>query len=339
MSEKAPVRVGIIGAGAISQLVHLPILAERPDVEVVVLADADMHKAETLSRRFGVPLVMETEAVLGSDEVDAIVLCTPNHLHADMAVTALESGKHLLVERPLAATSSGVEKVVDVAEASGAILAVGMPHRFRPEVAALRSFVEGGELGQVFAARASWLTRKLAGQRTSWRADREISGGGVLIDLGVVALDLCLWSIGYPEVTRVTCSLEAEDDEVEHSGTLMLETRSGVTISVEVSNRLFASKDRYYLRVMGADGSASIPPLEVFRLAGGRPMDVTPRQPRPQGGENRYTNAYRRLLDAWIRSLQGTAELEIPREQVALMKIIEAAYRSAESGVGVEVTG
>ena len=112
-----------------------------------------------------------------------------------------------------------------------------------------------------------------------------------------------------------------------------------MAISVEVSNRLFAREDRYYLRVMGSEGSAAIPPLEVYKLLGGRPIDVTPRQPLPQGGENPYTNAYRRLLDSWVRSLLGLAEAENPREQVTIMKIIEAAYRSAESGSEVDVQG
>jgi predicted dehydrogenase len=110
-----------------------------------------------------------------------------------------------------------------------------------------------------------------------------------------------------------------------------------MAISIEVSNRLFASEDRYYLRVMGSEGSASIPPLEVFKLLGGRPMEVTPRQPKPRGGENPYTNAYRRLLDDWVRTLAGLAERQLPREQVVVMKIIEAAYRSAEFGSEVDV--
>ena len=339
MSERSPVRVGIIGAGAISQVVHLPILTERHDVDVVALADADVHKAETLSRRFDVPVVMDAGDLLRFDEVDALVLCTPNNLHEEMAVTALESGLNLLVERPLASTSAGAERVVEAAEKAGRILSVGVPHRFRPEVAALRSFVEGGELGELFAARASWLTRQLPGQRTSWRSDRESAGGGALVDLGISALDLCLWTMGFPEVTKVSCALRSDAEAVEHSGTLLLHTSSGMAISVEVSNRLFASDDRYYLRVMGSEGSGSIPPLEVYKLLGGRPMEVTPRQPRPQGGENPYTNAYRRLLDAWVRSLKGMAEAEIPREQIAVMRIIEAAYRSAESGSEVELEG
>ena len=108
MTEKPPIRLGIVGAGAISQIVHLPILAERRDVDLVALADADVHKAETLSRRFKVPLVMDTEALMTHDELDAVVVCTPNHVHEEMAIAALEAGKHVLVERPLATTSSAV---------------------------------------------------------------------------------------------------------------------------------------------------------------------------------------------------------------------------------------
>jgi predicted dehydrogenase len=337
MSERSTVRVGIIGAGAVSQVVHLPILTERPDVDVVAIADADLHKAEALARRFGVPAVMDSDALLQFDEVDALVLCTPNNLHEEMAVTALESGLDLLVERPLAASSAGAARVLEAAEQSGRTLAVGVPHRFRPEVTALRSFVEGGALGDLFAARASWLTRHLPGARTSWRSDRESAGGGALIDLGISAVDLCLWSIGFPDITTVSCALTGDGEAVEHSGSLLLQTAQGMAISIEVSNRLFASEDRYYLRVMGSEGSASIPPLEVFKLLGGRPMEVTPRQPKPRGGENPYTNAYRRLLDDWVRTLAGLAERQLPREQVVVMKIIEAAYRSAEFGSEVDV--
>jgi predicted dehydrogenase len=110
-----------------------------------------------------------------------------------------------------------------------------------------------------------------------------------------------------------------------------------MVVSLEVSTRFFAADDRYYLRVMGEDGSASLPPLEIFKQLGGRPIDVTPRQPRPRGGENPYTNAYRRLLDDFVRCVSGRAEAEIPREQTALMAVIEAAYRAAETGQEVEV--
>lgn len=336
MSEDDPIRVGIIGAGAISQIVHLPIFVERKDVEVVALADRDVHRAETLSRRYSVPVVLETDEILSLEELDAVVLCTPNHLHEEMAVAALEAGKHVLVERPLASTSKGTARVVETARSSGKVLAVGLPHRFRPEVIALRSFVQGEELGKLYAVRGSWLTRATPSARSSWRHDPQ-AGGGALVDLGIPALDLCLWTTSFPRVTRVSCLLGREADEVEHSATLLLEAEDRTAMTLEVSSRLFASEDRYYLRVMGNEGSGSLPPLEVYKQVGGRPMEVTPRQPKPRGGENPYTNAYRRLLDDFVRQITGLRDITVPEEQVGLMAVIEAAYRSAEEGREVEL--
>ena len=333
----SPVRVGVIGTGAISQVVHVPIFAEREDVDLLAVADADLHKAEALSQRFGVPLVLTDDALITHDELDAVVICTPNYLHEGMAIAALEAGKHVFVERPLATTSEGAKRVLDAAERAGKVLVVGMPHRFRPGVAALRNFIAGGELGDLYAVRGSWMTRLMPGSRHTWRYDRQEAGGGALIDLGVPALDLCLWLVGFPAMKRVSCVTARVESSVEDAATLMAESEEGIALTLEVSNRLFAGDDRYYARVMGTEGSGSLPPLEVFKQLGGRPMDVTPRQPRPQGGENPYTNAYRRLLDDFVQSVAGRSDAELPREQVALMGFIEAAYRSAEAGREVEL--
>lgn len=337
MTDSDPIRVGIIGAGAISQIVHLPIFVERQDVEVVALADRDPHKADTLSRRYSVPIVVDTDELLALQELDAVVVCTPNHLHEEMTVAALEAGKHVLVERPIAATAAGAARVVEAAEKSERVLSVGLPHRFRPEVIALRSFVLGEELGELHAVRGSWLTRAIPAARTSWRNDAASAGGGALVDLGIPALDLCMWTVDFPKVRRLACLLGAEEGEVEHSATLLLQTEDGLAMTLEVSNRLFAAEDRYFVRVMGTEGSGSLPPLEVFKQVGGRPMEVTPRQPRPRGGENPYTNAYRRLLDDFVRQIRGLRDVSVPSEQIGLMALIEAAYRSAEEGREIEL--
>ena len=332
-----PIHVGIVGTGAISQVVHVPILAERDDVQVRALSDRDIHKAETLSRRFDVPLVMDADELLQHDELDAVVICTPNHLHEEMAVAALEAGKHVFVERPLASTAEGAARVIDAARKAGRVLVVGMPHRFRPEVAALRSFVAGGELGELHAVRGSWMTRPMKAPRPTWRHDPSASGGGALVELGIPALDLCLWLVGFPAIRRISCVLGPGDQGVEDSATVMAEAESGMALTMHVNARLFASEDRYSAQVLGTDGSGSLPPLEVFKQFGGRPRDVTPRQPRPQGGENPYTNAYRRLLDEFVRGAAGRSDIPLPEEQINLAGLVEAAYRAAETGREVEL--
>jgi len=333
MSERSDaVQLAIVGTGAISQVVHVPIFVERKDVDVVALADADPHKARTLADRFGVPRVLGWEEIVDDPAVDAIVITTPNHLHEEMCVRALEAGKHVMVERPIASTSAGAAHMVDVAERTGKILMLGMPHRYRPEVTALRSFVAGGELGRLYSVRGSWMTRPMTVTRPTWRQRRDTAGGGALIDLGIPALDLALWISGFPKVRRVSCVLSYGDYEVEDAATLLAETEEGIAITVEVSNQLYSSDDRFYARVLGTEGSGTLPPLRVFRQLGGRPLEVTPRQPTPRGGENAYTNAYRRLLDEFVRAVQGRADVSVPHEQVALMGVVEAAYEAAASG-------
>jgi predicted dehydrogenase len=333
----AALRLGVIGTGAISQVVHVPIFAEREDVELIALADADTHKAQAMSQRFGVPMVLEADELIRHPDLQAVVICTPNSLHEEMAIAALEAGKDVFVERPLATTSEGAQRVLDVAERTGRLLVVGMPHRFRPGVVALRSYIAGGELGDVYAVRGSWMTRPVPSSRPSWRQDRTTAGGGALIDLGVPALDLCLWLVDFPEMKRVACVTSSLDGSVEHAATLMAETANGIALTLEVSNRFFASEDRYYARVMGTEGSGSLPPLEVYRQLGGRPLEVTPRQPKPSGGENPYMNAYRRQLDDFVQIATGRREPEPQQTQVALMRLLEAAYRAAEAGCEIEL--
>jgi predicted dehydrogenase len=333
MSERSDaVQLAIVGTGAISQVVHVPIFVERKDVDVVALADADPHKAQTLADRFGVPRVLDWDRIVADPDVDAIVITTPNHLHEEMCVQAMEAGKHVMVERPIASTSAGAAHIVDVAERTGKILMLGLPHRYRPEVAALRSFVARGELGTLYSIRGSWMTRPVTVTRPTWRQRRDKAGGGALIDLGIPALDLCLWISGFPKISWVSCVVRHGDYEVEDAATLLAETEDGIALTVEVSNQLYSSDDRFYARVLGTEGSGVLPPLRVFRQLGGRPLEVTPRQPTPRGGENPYTNAYRRLLDEFVRAVQGQAEVPVPHEQVQLMRLVEAAYEAAESG-------
>ena len=325
-----PVQVGILGVGAITQVVHLPILSERPDVDVVAVSDPDRLKAETLGARFEVPRVLSNEEILSDGEIQAAVICTPNHLHESLAVEALERGKHVLVEKPLAMSADGVRRVVDAAAASGRHLAVGMHHRFRPDVGALTAFVAGGELGDIYTVRANSLT--MPAVRSTWRQKPEEAGGGALMDLGVPTLDLAFWLVDYPRITRVTAVFRSGESDVEEAATVFAVSESGIAFSVEVSWNLFAEADRHRARVMGTEGSGSLPPLNINKQLGGRPVDVTPRQPKARGGENRFKNAYRRLLDQFVRAVLGESDVPAPVEQVHLMEVISAAYRSAREG-------
>jgi predicted dehydrogenase len=334
---RRPARLGVLGTGAISQIVHMPILTDRPDVEVVAVSDSDVPKARAIATRFGVKRVVSDQELLEGNLVDGVVISTPNHLHEDQTLAALKAGKHVLVERPLAFTARGVDRLLNAARKAGKVLMAGMSHRYRPDAAALSSFVAGGELGRVYQVRGSWLNRKLHLNRPTWRQNRQLSGGGALMDLGIPALDLCLYMVGYPQVRRVSAVTAMGDYEVEDSAAVMVTTQDGIAITVEVTWSFFGNEDRQFFRVMGTEGSASLPPLQVYKQLGGRPLDVTPKGAVPRGAENPYHAAYRREIDLYVRAIHGEREAALPEEQHALMAIIEAAYRSAAKGREIEL--
>ena len=149
-------------------------------------------------------------------------------------------------------------------------------------------------------------------RRTTWRQNPEEAGGGALIDLGVQALDLLLWVLGGPTVRRVSAVMSRDDREVENAANVLMETDTGVAMSVEVSWSFFAREDTHYVRVLGHEGSGQLPPLEIFKQLGGRPMDVTPEQGSPPRKGGRFLNAH-------------------------IMSIIHAAYDSARGGCEVEL--
>ena len=120
-------RIGVVGAGGAAQVVHLPILKRLPDVELVALIDADVNKARTIAERFEIPFVgQEVSELEGLDRVDAVVVCTPNDMHEEHVIAALELGMHVMCERPISVTSASAVHMVRVAKATGYHLMVAM---------------------------------------------------------------------------------------------------------------------------------------------------------------------------------------------------------------------
>jgi predicted dehydrogenase len=332
MSSSEPLRVAVLGLGSIAQVVHLPILSELEGVHLAGVRDFDDAKARTIAARFGIPRVFRSDdEVYAADDLDAVVVATPNHLHAGQAIAALEAGKHVLAEKPIGLNVEEATRVLAAAEHAGRTFMVAMNHRYRPDTLALKPFADGGELGRVFLARGAWLNRKVRAVRPTWRHRRATAGGGALIDLGVQALDLCLWMLGFPTAASVACHVHpGEGIEVEDTAALIVRLQSGAAISLSVSWSLVASRDRHYLRLLGTRGSGAIQPLSVFKEVDAGLIDVTP--PLPTDRENLYTGAYRRELTHFVRAARGEEAAPLPVDQIELMRILGLAYRSAQEG-------
>ena len=156
-----------------------------------------------LAARYGIETTYGSlDEALADDRVHALSLCTANASHATLAVTALDAGRHVLVEKPLATTLEAAVTVAAAAARSGTVVQVGFVRRFSGNVRTLKRFVDAGDLGQIYYARASNLRR--AGHPGGWYGDRERSGGGPLIDIGSHVLDLCWYLMGRPEPVSVS---------------------------------------------------------------------------------------------------------------------------------------
>jgi predicted dehydrogenase len=329
MSENQEVRVGLLGLGAIAQVVHLPILSQLPGAKLAAVCDVDHAKARALADRFGIERVYRADQdVFAADDLDAIVICSPSHLHESQAIAALEGGKHVLVEKPIALGAEEAARVVATAEKTGNALLVAMNNRYRPDVQAVRPFVRGGELGDVFLVRGAWLNRKVRVVRPTWRHRLATAGGGAMMDLGVQTLDLCTWILDFPAVESVFCHMHrGEAMEVEDTAAVVVRTRTGAAITFAVSWNLIAERDRQYMRFLATRGSAAISPLAVYKEVEHGLLDVTPHmQP---GRENVYTASYRQELAHFIEVAAGRQPVVPPREQVELMRVVELAYQSA----------
>lgn len=329
------VSVAVIGAGGAAQVLHLPILKRLGDLDVVALVDPQLEKARTIGERFGVSEVLGATGELERfEELDAVVVCTPNDTHEEVVLTCLEMGLDVLCERPLSTGSESAQRIVEAAERSGRNLMVAMNQRFRYDTRSIRQFVQSGELGEPIFLRSSWLNQRARRPRRGWRRQPERSGGGVMMDLGVQGVDLALWLLGFPAVERVSARFHSRDD-VEDSAVALLTLGEGPSVSVEVTWELMEERDRNSLYVFGTRGSASTSPFRVLKEMETGLTDVTP--PLDIASGSLYTASYRQEWAEFLRLVRGEKERDLPGDQVEVLRVVEACYRSVREGREVEV--
>ncbi|HSR89961.1 MAG TPA: Gfo/Idh/MocA family oxidoreductase [Gemmatimonadales bacterium] len=332
-----PVRVGVIGAGAITQVAHLPVLRKLKGIEVVAICDTDMPKARALADRFKVPdAFSDIEELLEYEKLDAIAICTPNHLHEPHVMAALSANLHVFVERPLALNAAEVQQVLRAAEKKKRVLMVALNHRYRSDVQIVRSFVQSGELGKVQSVRGSWHVFRPSRSQLGWRTRRDEAGGGAILDLGYAILDLGLWLADGPKPVRVSASLDLSGDgSVEPSGSAFVVCENGFSVFLDVTWRHIGEGERFGVGVRGSRGTAGINPLHVWKELQGVPTDVAPTG--SIGRENPFTASYRAEWAHFMACIHGQATPPDNKEQLTLHRVIDAIYQSAKEGRDVEL--
>lgn len=324
-----PVRIGVIGAGAIAQLAHLPVLSKMRGAELVAVCDNDRPKARALADRFGVPDTFnDIEDLLELDNLDAVVVATPNHLHEPHVLSALAAKVNVLCERPLALNARGVERILAASQRAGKMVLVANNHRFRTDVQGLDRFVRGGELGKITGMRAGDYRQLRAPE--GWRLRRAEAGGGAFLDLGVPLLDLALWLTDFPDPVRVSAHMERGKGSgaVEDGMLVQITFANGLVFACDVGSDYVGQEERWWFEVIATRGSARMAPLRVVKELNGRPTDVSPSG--AAGRESAFIQSYRAELAHFVAVVRGESPYEPPSDQVRLLKIVEAVYKSAE---------
>ena len=232
-----PLRIAVVGCGAISTLQHLPALARSPHLEAAVLIDRDADRARDAGRRFAVERVATSLAEARSTcELDAVLVATPNHLHASVTCEALESGLDVLVEKPMALDAAEAQNMCTLAAARQRVLAVGLEFRHAPGNRAVEEFLASGWLGTI----ERYELRQGVVPRWPFASDyvlrRETAGGGVLFDYGAHLLDLVFSWVGEPDGLRYRDDLRSPaDGGVESNCEIEFEHASGLRGFLEIS--------------------------------------------------------------------------------------------------------
>ncbi|MGQ9663169.1 MAG: Gfo/Idh/MocA family protein [Kiritimatiellia bacterium] len=197
-------RVGIVGCGGIAQTHATGWLSRKEEIEITAVCDIEAKRAQEMAEKTGAKEVFtDYRRLVRLKELDAVDVCTPNKLHTPVVLAALNAGKHVICEKPLAVTAAEVRRMGELADRKKLLLMTAQHMRYGAPARAAKQFVEGGALGTPIHARVYALRRNLL---PAWGGfiDHKLSGGGPCMDIGVHALDLCMWLIGFPTPVRVT---------------------------------------------------------------------------------------------------------------------------------------
>ncbi|MGK9148224.1 Gfo/Idh/MocA family oxidoreductase [Plantibacter flavus] len=232
-------RTAVIGCGDIS-VVHLDAIRTVSGAELVAVCDVDPTRAASAAAANGVPAFGDLVELLDTVHPDVVHICTPHHTHADLAITALERGVSVVLEKPVAHTRADGERVIAAAAASGAKIAVCFQNRYNQPVQRLRELLDSGELGAVGRASASVQWHRTADYYLDrpWRGTWAGSGGGLLMNQAIHTLDLLQWFVGDVVTVDGEASTVALSEviEVEDTAEIRLTHANGAESTFSATN-------------------------------------------------------------------------------------------------------
>ncbi|MEH0688636.1 Gfo/Idh/MocA family oxidoreductase [Vibrio cholerae] len=339
-------KVALIGCGNIARTKHALALAKQPDVELVGFFDLSTQAAEALAKEFGskeAKIYQCVDDVFEDSNIDIVHICTPNNTHAEYSIRAMRGGKHVMCEKPMATTVSDAEKMVRVSEETGKQLSVSYQHRYRTQYQFLKKEVDSGKLGEIYYAKAHAVRRRGV---PTWGnfLDKQVQGGGSLIDIGTHALDLVLHLMGNYDVESVSGTSyqkfknkkdtgnqwgnwDPEVFDVDDSSFGFIRMKNGSTVLLE-SSWCLNTLDSGVAEVTLCGTNAGADTRQGLRLNGDRNNELY-----TEVMEFKDEHANEIEARQWIESLKNnTPPYVTARQGLVVTRVLDAIYRSAETG-------
>ncbi|MCM3126420.1 Gfo/Idh/MocA family protein [Paenibacillus provencensis] len=352
-------KVAIIGCGGIANGKHMPSLFKQKNAEMVAFCDIVESRAEEAASKFGAEGAMvytDYQELLKDESIDVVHVCTPNDSHSVITVSALEAGKHVMCEKPMAKTSEQALEMIEAAKRTGKKLSIAYQNRFRNDSLYLKELIETGELGDIYYGKAIALRRRGV---PTWGVflDEEKQGGGPLIDIGTHALDLTLWLMDNYKPKSVMGSVfhklsgrenaanafgpwDPKEFNVEDSAFGFVTMENGATIQVEASWALnVVETGEAQTLLAGTEGGADM--KNGLRLNGEKLSRLYEQNiDLNAGGVAFFAGESESDADRearmWIEAIQEDKEpLVKPEQAYVVTQILEAIYESARTGKAV----
>ena len=347
------VKVGIIGVAGIAGAHYRGYDSpEGKEIgEIYAMCDVNEKALSATAEQKGVPperCFTDLGKMLALDELDAVDVCTPNQFHHPQTVAAARAGKHVLVEKPMAVSGALAQEMVDECEKAGVILQVGCNRHFEPAHEAIKRFIDAGEFGEIYHARACYPRRRGIPGGSFIR--KETAGLGALADIGVHALDLVLWLCGYPKptvasgvaltkigtrpgyvnLTSWAQPFAPEDMDVEEFAAALIRFETGLQVILEVS--WAANIDTFGPSyILGTDAGCTLGPYRIFTERHGTAITIDPQTPEK-------VSSHGREVVAFMRAIRGEGPNLVPGSDVVVTShVFDAIYESTKTGREVKV--
>ncbi|UOQ94481.1 Gfo/Idh/MocA family oxidoreductase [Halobacillus shinanisalinarum] len=342
-------KMGVIGVGGIAQERHIPAFAGMKEtVELTAIQDINIERAESVATMFEIPYIFEKYEQL-FEVVDAVTICTPNKFHAEIAVAALNAGVHVLCEKPMAMTTEECEAMIEASKRNDRLLSIAYHYRYTQEAKLAKEAIFNGEIGDPLVTRVQAMRRRKV---PGWGVftNKDLQGGGSLIDFGCHLLDLALWLLDDPKPVEVIGktydrlsktpgqvndwgAFDHETFNVDDHVTSYIAFENGLSMQFECSWAANIKEDHTTLSISGVDGGMDVYPFALYQTKYGTVWNTEAKIP-----EGMLSPGFLQAQN-FVDSCLGESELVVkPEQALRVTQLMEAIYKSSATGSSIKLT-